>query len=43
MDGSRLPVRLQPPKLGEHSRELLAGAGYSDAEITQLRASGIVS
>ena len=27
MDGQRLGVRLDPPRLGEHSRDLLAGAG----------------
>jgi crotonobetainyl-CoA:carnitine CoA-transferase CaiB-like acyl-CoA transferase len=43
MDGSRLGVRLQPPKLGEHSRELLAAAGYSDGEINGLRERGIVN
>jgi crotonobetainyl-CoA:carnitine CoA-transferase CaiB-like acyl-CoA transferase len=42
MDGSRLGVRLQPPRLGEHSRELLLSAGYSDAEIVGLRERAIV-
>jgi crotonobetainyl-CoA:carnitine CoA-transferase CaiB-like acyl-CoA transferase len=42
MDGERLGVRLQPPRLGEHTRELLAGAGYSDARIEDLQARGIV-
>jgi len=43
MDGSRLGVRLQPPRLGEHSRELLAGAGYSNAEIDDLKNRAVVS
>jgi crotonobetainyl-CoA:carnitine CoA-transferase CaiB-like acyl-CoA transferase len=43
MDGSRLGVRLQPPKIGEHSRELLAAAGYSSAQIDDLKERGIVS
>jgi len=42
LDGSRLGVRLQPPRLGEHSRELLLSAGYSDAEIAGLRERAIV-
>lgn len=42
MDGSRLPVRLQPPRLGEHCRELLLSAGYSPGEIDGLRERGIV-
>ena len=29
MDGKRLPVRMDPPKMGEHTRELLASIGYS--------------
>ena len=41
--GQRLGVRLQPPKLGEHSRELLRSAGYSDALIDDLRTRGIAS
>jgi crotonobetainyl-CoA:carnitine CoA-transferase CaiB-like acyl-CoA transferase len=43
MDGSRLGVRLQPPKLGEHSGELLAAAGYSLARIDDLRQRAVVS
>ncbi len=41
--GSRLGVRLQPPRLGEHSRELLATAGYATTEIDDLLARGVVS
>jgi hypothetical protein len=43
MDGSRLGVRLQPPRLGEHSRELLVRAGYSDAEVDDMLARAVVS
>lgn len=42
MDDRRLGVRLHPPKLGEHSRELLAAAGYSHAQIDDLRARAVV-
>jgi crotonobetainyl-CoA:carnitine CoA-transferase CaiB-like acyl-CoA transferase len=31
-----------PPALGEHSDEILRSAGYSDADIKQLRAGGAV-
>ena len=34
-------VRRLQPRLGEHSREILAEAGYSDAEIDALLASGV--
>ena len=43
MDGQRLGVRLDPPRLGEHSRELLAGVGYAEADIDELLASAIVA
>jgi crotonobetainyl-CoA:carnitine CoA-transferase CaiB-like acyl-CoA transferase len=36
MDGQRLGVRIQPPTLGEHTRELLAGLGYDNAAIDAL-------
>ena len=42
MAGSRLGVRLDPPKAGEHSRELLAGLGLGENRITELLASGVV-
>ncbi|AMO22373.1 CaiB/BaiF CoA-transferase family protein [Ramlibacter solisilvae] len=42
MNGSRLGVRLQPPRLGEHSRELLLAAGYGEEQIAQLRERAIV-
>jgi crotonobetainyl-CoA:carnitine CoA-transferase CaiB-like acyl-CoA transferase len=43
MDGRRLPVRLDPPRLGEHSRELLAGCGYGAGDIDELQARGVVA
>ena len=42
MDGRRLALRLDPPRLGEHSVELLRSVGYGDADITSLVAAGIV-
>jgi crotonobetainyl-CoA:carnitine CoA-transferase CaiB-like acyl-CoA transferase len=43
MDGKRLPVRLDPPKLGAHTRELLSSVGYSDREIDALVAQRAVA
>jgi len=43
MDGHRFDVRHQPPAKGEHSRAVLAEAGYTDAEIDTLIAQGIVA
>ena len=43
MDGERLQVRLHPPRLGQHSRELLAGIGVADAEVDRLLAMGVVA
>ncbi len=36
LDGRRPGVRLDPPHLGEHNRELLAELGYSPAEVEAL-------
>jgi len=41
--GERLPVRLQPPRFGAHTGELLAGLGYRDEEIDALRERAIVA
>jgi len=43
MDGERLQVRLQPPRFGAHTDELLAGVGYDRDEIAALRAQAIVA
>ncbi|HET9681066.1 MAG TPA: CaiB/BaiF CoA-transferase family protein [Candidatus Limnocylindrales bacterium] len=42
LDGERAPVRIAPPLIGEHAREVLADVGYSDEEIEALAASGVI-
>jgi crotonobetainyl-CoA:carnitine CoA-transferase CaiB-like acyl-CoA transferase len=41
-DRARPPVRRQAPRVGEHSREVLAQAGFTPAEIDSLIRSGIL-
>jgi len=43
MDGKRFGVRLDVPRAGEHTREVLAQAGYSDQEIDAMISEGVVS
>ena len=43
MQGERLGVRLHPPRLGEHSRELLESAGFATSEIDELMAQSVVT
>ena len=43
MEGQRLKVRLNPPTLGEHTRELLAGLGYGTEDIERLHREAAVS
>ena len=42
LGGQRLGLRLDPPRLGEHSRALLQSLGYGDAEIAALVDKGVV-
>ena len=42
-DGERPQFRSAPPRLGEHSAEVLAELGYSDDEIAALRADGVIT
>jgi crotonobetainyl-CoA:carnitine CoA-transferase CaiB-like acyl-CoA transferase len=41
--GERLGVRLDPPAVGAHTRELLRGAGLDDAHIDALQRRGVVA
>ena len=43
LDGRRPGLRLQPPRVGEHTDELLASLGYDASEIRELKARGIVA
>ncbi len=42
LGGERLGLRLNPPKLGEHTDALLCSLGYSEGEVAQLHADGVV-
>jgi crotonobetainyl-CoA:carnitine CoA-transferase CaiB-like acyl-CoA transferase len=42
MDGRRLGVRLDLPRVGEHTRGVLADGGFSQAEIDALAAAGAI-
>jgi len=42
-DGERLPKRLEPPELGEGSRELLRSLGYSEADLERLARERVVA
>jgi crotonobetainyl-CoA:carnitine CoA-transferase CaiB-like acyl-CoA transferase len=42
LDGARLPLRSAPPAIGAHTAPLLAGIGYSKAEIDRLAAAGVI-
>jgi crotonobetainyl-CoA:carnitine CoA-transferase CaiB-like acyl-CoA transferase len=43
MDDGRLGVRLDPPRMGEHTAELLRGLGYTDADVAMLRERHVVA
>jgi crotonobetainyl-CoA:carnitine CoA-transferase CaiB-like acyl-CoA transferase len=42
INGERSSRRLMPPRLGEHTEEVLGAAGYSAAEIASLRTEGAI-
>jgi crotonobetainyl-CoA:carnitine CoA-transferase CaiB-like acyl-CoA transferase len=42
VNGERAPHRTPAPALGEHTAEVLAEAGYADAEIERLAAQGVI-
>jgi crotonobetainyl-CoA:carnitine CoA-transferase CaiB-like acyl-CoA transferase len=42
LDGERLALRLDPPRLDQHGTELLLSLGYSGAEVDAMRRDGIL-
>ncbi|RZS54856.1 CaiB/BaiF CoA transferase family protein [Sphaerotilus mobilis] len=42
LDGQRLGVRLDPPRIGQHTRELLASVGYADGDVEALVGRAVV-
>jgi crotonobetainyl-CoA:carnitine CoA-transferase CaiB-like acyl-CoA transferase len=42
LGGERLGLRLDPPKLGEHTDVLLQGLGYTPVEVADMRVGGVV-
>ncbi len=43
MDGQRLGVRLNPPRLGEHTLSILQSAGLSDEQINTLLENNVIA
>lgn len=43
LDGGRLDVRRDPPRIGEHTDELLAALGYTPSQVRALRAARAVA
>ncbi|MDH4559161.1 CoA transferase [Pseudomonas sp. BN417] len=41
LDGERLQPRRSIPRIGEHTRQVMLGLGYSDGQIEELRAAGV--
>lgn len=42
LSGQRPPLRLHPPRLGEHSDALLHGLGYREGDVAALRSAGVL-
>ena len=42
MNGNRLPVRDNPPRSGEHTKQIMLELGFSDSEIGKYLSSGII-
>ena len=43
MEGQRLGVRMDPPRLGEHTSQVLGSIGYEPDQIETLRTQGAVA
>ncbi|MFM8510788.1 MAG: CaiB/BaiF CoA transferase family protein, partial [Betaproteobacteria bacterium] len=42
LDGQRLPLRHNPPSIGQHSRKVLQALGYSEQEVQSLIEQGVI-
>jgi crotonobetainyl-CoA:carnitine CoA-transferase CaiB-like acyl-CoA transferase len=42
VDGQRTPIRIAPPRFGEHTREVLSELGCAEREIALLYERGVV-
>jgi formyl-CoA transferase len=42
MEGIESEVRMVPPRLGEHSAEILKEAGYTDEDVARLKGLGVI-
>jgi crotonobetainyl-CoA:carnitine CoA-transferase CaiB-like acyl-CoA transferase len=42
LDGQRMPLRMNPPSIGQHSRRVLLDLGYSEDDIRALLDQGVV-
>ncbi|MEW6262633.1 MAG: CaiB/BaiF CoA-transferase family protein [Thermodesulfobacteriota bacterium] len=42
LSGSPRPEDAPPPRLGQHTREILAGLGYSEGDLTSLSERGVI-
>jgi crotonobetainyl-CoA:carnitine CoA-transferase CaiB-like acyl-CoA transferase len=42
LDEERVPHRSPPPLVGEHTAEILAELGYSESELAELEADGVI-
>src|SRR4029434_5340939 len=43
LQGERLGVRIHPPRMGEHTRDLMRSLGYESAEIDSLFAQSAIA
>ena len=43
VDGARLPIARPPPRLGEHTDEILGEIGFSETDIAALRVEGVIA
>jgi crotonobetainyl-CoA:carnitine CoA-transferase CaiB-like acyl-CoA transferase len=43
LDGQRLGVRMDPPRFGQHSSELLEALGFTETQIAELRSRAVVA